>query len=74
MADLQNSPPVKGWEPVLQAINALPEPQKKILVMRVFEARAFDEIALAIDQPVEDIKVVFYRNMDKIMKQLKIKV
>ena len=49
------------WGMVIQAIKALPEPQRTILTRRILESKPFDQIARALNQPVDTVKTTYYR-------------
>ncbi len=49
---------------LLEGINAMKEPAKSILRMRIIEGKSFDQIAKALKQPVDTVKTIFYRNTE----------
>ena len=62
------------WGKVLEAIHALPEPNRTILTKRILESKPFDQIAKVLKQPVDTVKTIYYRSTEQIRKRLGIPV
>ena len=58
------------WGRVIEAIHALPEPARTILVKRILESKPFDQIAKLLKQPVDTVKTIYYRNTESLRKRL----
>jgi RNA polymerase sigma-70 factor (ECF subfamily) len=55
---------------VIDAIHALPEPARTILIKRILESKPFDDIARLLKQPVDTVKTIYYRNTESLRKRL----
>ena len=58
------------WSKVIDAIHALPDPARTILVKRILESKPFDQIAKLLKQPVDTVKTIYYRNTESLRKKL----
>ncbi|MDD6037889.1 MAG: sigma-70 family RNA polymerase sigma factor [bacterium] len=53
-----------------RALDALPDKDKAIVILKYFEERTFEEIAQILDENVNTVKTRLYRSMDKLKKYL----
>lgn len=60
------------WALVINAIHKMPEPGKTILIMRILEAKSFDDISAKVGEPVDTVKTIFYRKTEALRKKLAI--
>lgn len=49
-----------------RALDALSDKDKAIVILKYFEERTFDEIALILDENINTVKSRLYRSMDKL--------
>jgi RNA polymerase sigma-70 factor (ECF subfamily) len=55
---------------LIEAIRALPEPYRTVIVLREIQERPHQEIALVLDMPVATIKVYAHRGRKKLRERL----
>ncbi len=61
-------------EIIHQAINSLPEHYRKVIIMRHFEEKSYEEIANELKLPIGTVKVQIFRARELLYKNLKDKL
>ncbi|CUS99209.1 RNA polymerase sigma factor [Candidatus Chrysopegis kryptomonas] len=61
-------------EIIHQAINSLPEHYRKVIIMRHFEDKSYEEIAKELKLPIGTVKVHIFRARELLYKKLKDKL
>lgn len=61
-------------EIIHQAINSLPEHYRKVIIMRHFEEKSYEEIAKELKLPIGTVKVQIFRARELLYKKLKDKL
>ncbi len=61
-------------EIIHQAINSLPENYRKVIIMRHFEEKSYEEIAKELKIPIGTVKVQIFRARELLYKKLKDKL
>ena len=58
-------------ERLKKALGQLPEPHRSIVVLREIQGLAYDEIAAAVDRPLNTVKVYLHRGRKMLREQLR---
>jgi RNA polymerase sigma factor (sigma-70 family) len=61
-------------EIIHQAINSLPEHYRKVIILRHFEDKSYEEIAKELKLPIGTVKVHLFRARELLYKKLKDKL
>jgi RNA polymerase sigma-70 factor (ECF subfamily) len=56
---------------VRRAIDALPEPEREVVVMRVYGGLTFDEMARALGEPLQTVASRYRRALEKLSERIK---
>lgn len=57
-------------ELIRQAIEALPDAQREVLVMKLYAGLTFDQISKALDEPLSTVASRYRRSLDKLKEDL----
>lgn len=55
---------------IRQAIEALPDPQREVLIMKLYTGLTFDQISTALSEPLSTVASRYRRALDKLKEQL----